>query len=394
MTSLRTWSSPHDAALDLGRAHRSIDVVTDPTVLALPPVRDLVATLAADADVRVTTVLRADVDNLTVHAGALRGDAIVAIGGGSVMDAAKIARYLRHGAPEALVAPQRSGLRALPDVPAGTPALVAVPTTVGTGAEASSGAVVVVKGRPVLARGLSLVPDRVHHCDAILAELPLSLRLRGAIEVTFRVLAPALEARGSRLLPGLVHRADQVLRAGSRLAAGEASAVSLRTIVEIGAETHGPWIHRGLYPFGSRVWYVTNELTRVLGATKLDVLPAVWLAALHLAEAGRITWMPSNRLADVQAALRLDGTGLSDAFARVFAHWGVPTRLDLAADQVRPVAETCLWRWGMGLPMLRQATRHDLELLLATAAAAPWSRPPVPARPEAVRIPALIAGRR
>jgi choline dehydrogenase len=68
---------------------------------------------------------------------AARPDAVVAIGGGSVIDTAKVAR-----ASVQLGIPAAEMLRDNPPVPPADVPLVAVPTTAGTGSEASGGAVV------------------------------------------------------------------------------------------------------------------------------------------------------------------------------------------------------------------------------------------------------------
>lgn len=375
MTATLAWGSPLQVTASLARPGARLDVITDRTVLALDPVRQFVEGLSRAAKVRVFPDVTGPLDSMVDRIGDFDGDTVIAIGGGSVIDAAKMVRYLRASGTEALNPVQRCGLRVVPDVAPDAPRLVAVPTTVGTGAEASSGAVVLMAGRPTLVRGFAMLVDDTWYCRQALAELPRALRLRGAVEVLFRLLAPALEARGEARLPELTALSRAVLRAGERLHAGENDEDALATILQAGAFSHGSRAHRGLHPFGSRVWYVCNETTHALGLPKLDVLPALWLAALHLAGTGDLDWMPAARLRRVRVDL---GLGTADepmdaALAGVFRRWSVPTRLEPGDTSLASLVDTCQWRWGHGLPMLRRATDDDLSALLATAALAPWS---------------------
>lgn len=374
MNRTHTWGSPRQATASLVRPGRRIDVLTDQTVLALDPVRDFVRGLSAGTDVRVFTDVDGSLESVAGRAAEFTGDALVAIGGGSVIDTAKLVRFVRDAGTTRLDTGQRCGLRAVPGTRADAPRLVAIPTTVGTGAEVSSGAVTRVAGRPTLVRGLAMVPDEVWYCPPFFEALPRELQLRGVVEVLFRLLAPGLEAHQEERLPALLPLARSVVRAGERLCAGDDVPAALASILSVGAHTHGPEAHRGLHPFGSRVWYVTNEATAALGVPKLDVLPALWLAALHLARDGSLDWVPADRLRRVQTALGLEREPcLAPGLARTFRAWGVSTRLELGRTSAPALADTCLWRWGHGLPMLRRATRDDVALLLTTASAAPWS---------------------
>jgi alcohol dehydrogenase class IV len=126
-----------------------------------------------------------------LHAARLCGViGVLGIGGGSVIDAAKLLRVAyRYGvrASEAL-----GDLEATVRRPAGAPcALVAVPTTAGTGAEVSQSAILTdeQRGRKVAARGPALVPD----VALIDPQLALSLTPRRTAETGFDVIAHAVE---------------------------------------------------------------------------------------------------------------------------------------------------------------------------------------------------------
>lgn len=93
----------------------------------------------------------ASIDRAAANARAARADVVVGAGGGSVMDAAKMIALLvgnPGGAADWL---------GLVDPPAGVAPLVMVPTTCGTGSEATRAAMVTVNG----AKRISVTPDYV-----------------------------------------------------------------------------------------------------------------------------------------------------------------------------------------------------------------------------------------
>ena len=78
-----------------------------------------------------------DVEDAAAKLGASGADAVVAIGGGSVMDTAKAARLVSSQGGPYLRFPAGGVAYELPEIP-----LVAIPTTAGTGSEVSGGAVI------------------------------------------------------------------------------------------------------------------------------------------------------------------------------------------------------------------------------------------------------------
>ena len=91
-------------------------------------------------------------------------DAIIAVGGGSVMDAAKAMRLFQESPQLSLrelslpFLDARKRIASFPQVKHAL-ALVAIPTTAGTGSEVSPAAVITVEGRKVTLVDYSLVPD-------------------------------------------------------------------------------------------------------------------------------------------------------------------------------------------------------------------------------------------
>jgi len=129
------------AAGDLAAEHgRRVLVITDPVIAQTPGFATVLDSLAA-LDVTVFSDAAVDVPPAAVDAALAQGesaraDVIVAVGGGSVIDLAKVtALQLTHGAPLA-------NYYAVGSVPGPVLPLIALPTTAGTGSEATPVAVV------------------------------------------------------------------------------------------------------------------------------------------------------------------------------------------------------------------------------------------------------------
>jgi alcohol dehydrogenase class IV len=129
------------AAGDVAAEHgRRVLVITDPVIAQTPGFATVLDSLAA-LDVTVFSEAAVDVPPSAVDAALAQGesaraDVIVAVGGGSVIDLAKVtALQLTHGAPLA-------NYYAVGSVPGPVMPLIALPTTAGTGSEATPVAVV------------------------------------------------------------------------------------------------------------------------------------------------------------------------------------------------------------------------------------------------------------
>src|SRR5215213_1697360 len=126
------------AAGRVAAAHgRRVLVITDPTIAGTPGFGTVDTSLReAGLDVAVFTGAEVDVPRSAVDAAASLGaaaepDVIVAVGGGSVIDLAKVtALLLAHGG-------ELSDYYAVNSVPAPLVPLIALPTTAGTGSEAT-----------------------------------------------------------------------------------------------------------------------------------------------------------------------------------------------------------------------------------------------------------------
>ena len=129
------------SAGDVAAEHGSrVLVITDPVIAATPGFATVLASLG-DLEVTVFSGAAVDVPRSAVDAALAQGEearaeVIVAVGGGSVIDLAKVtALLLTHGAP-------LESYYAVGSVPGPVTPLVALPTTAGTGSEATPVAVV------------------------------------------------------------------------------------------------------------------------------------------------------------------------------------------------------------------------------------------------------------
>ena len=143
-------------------------VVTDADTEARGAVDELRRHLSTAA-VRVFSDLHPEPSEDEIRAGVqvldqIRADLIVAVGGGSVIDAAKAIRLFHehpHLSLRELALPFLDARKRVSQYPqiAHKVRLVAVPTTAGTGSEVSPAAVLTVAGRKVTLVDYSLVPD-------------------------------------------------------------------------------------------------------------------------------------------------------------------------------------------------------------------------------------------
>ena len=174
-------------------------IVTDPDSDARG-VTDLVREKLPTSHVHVFSEVLPEPDEHVVRRGVqvldrVRPDTIVAVGGGSVIDAAKAMR-LFHEHPEQnledLTLPfldPRKRMAAFPQDPH-TVRLVAVPTTAGTGSEVSPAAVLTVGDRKETLVDYSLVPDVAVVDPMLTLSMPRSVTVDSGVDA----LTHALEA--------------------------------------------------------------------------------------------------------------------------------------------------------------------------------------------------------
>lgn len=323
------------------------------------------------------------------------GHALVAVGGGSVLDQVAIAAVLQANPSvwTRLSVAQRSGLILLEDIRARLP-LVAVPTTIGTGAEASTSACLAHPDGKRLLIGDVLRPDAAVLDPLATRGLPDHLVREGLLEPLFRLGCQFVADAGERPTEDALALAlaERLVALGDRLddalggpATDPAASDELRRqIAQISALSHAPWLSLGRDRYAARGWYIATELSVALGVRKMTavaaLLPALWAEI----DDGRAVLGSADRLRAWWRRLRVAGARPLPAdpaagIAALVGRWRIDPRLPADATAADPVARRCVARWGAGLPMLGRVRTDDLRGPLRRALSAVPDRP---ARPE------------
>lgn len=358
------------------------------------------AVLREAAAAETVTLAPASIDATVVGAiarrvRAARPDLIVAVGGGSVIDAAKVAGLA--AAPGrlfeyALSAAERTAFVALPRTGAPAVALAAVPTTPGTSSESSSVAIVRTDRGTRLLGGPQL---RARH--AVLdAELLVSLapdRIReGCLEALLRTAAVNTAARiperaraDSLTLGCALVRAGDLARPGAAWdRPGERAASALR-IARLSSATQRTGALRVADLACARHWYVANEASFRLGVRKMAATAAIVPAVWDRIEQGDARWGDAANLGAYWRAATA-GQGLpetpADGIRALVDRWGIERAAPPAGDVRDAIAEAVVREWAVRLPMLRGLTTRDVRAVLDGAwADAGWPRPATPKTP-------------
>jgi NADP-dependent alcohol dehydrogenase len=307
-----------------------------------------------------------------------RSTAVVALGGGSILDAAKIARLLITTPRLALplrTLTARSGFVRLPEANADRDVrlpLIAVPTTIGTGSEVSSVACLVTPWGRRLLFSPELLPDHAVLDPAHTATLPRLLQMEGLIEVILRVLGPVIGSRGdlaadhdAQSIVSGAARMGELLRRRSltpeeRLFAGQLSAASHRSWALVGRES-----------YAAKHWYLANELAWVTGARKipatLSILPTIWGA---IADGDR-RWGSAERLALawswVRALIPELPLDIRDGLAALFQRWGLRAVDAPSASMRMQASERVRASWGGSLPALGRIAPEAIDQIFAAS---------------------------
>jgi alcohol dehydrogenase class IV len=344
-------------------------------------VRTSVRTVPAQATVAAARALAEDL--------AAAGGGIVAVGGGAVLDVAKVAAGAVRN-PDRLAPDTWRGTSAVVHAPAGRPSVpcIAVPTTVGTGSEVSAVAVLdATDPGTATASGIRaaklLVDPTIRPAVAVLdprqvAGLPRPARLAGALEIVLRTLGPTLgtPARlplGDGLATAL---AGTVVAAGHRVAAAgddtdETGDTTLLALAS--AHTHVGWTGTGRDPCAHRLWYLAHAVVQGAPVTKMAATAALLPTYLRWLRAGRLPAHPD-------LAALLGATGLDGYAVPLLRAWDLPTALDELADVPPPahLAAAAAAAFGDGPlagvgPALLERFYDDAA---TGAAASPRSHPP------------------
>ncbi|MFI0432049.1 MAG: iron-containing alcohol dehydrogenase [Candidatus Nanopelagicales bacterium] len=330
-------------------------VVVDEALLALPAVGALLAGVddAPVLPVSAEGVDRGFLDGVVAGmqaAAVASGQAplLVAIGGGSVMDAAKLAAHAASE-PEVLdiLDASSGGLLFRPGAPTDSAPVVCLPTTLGTASEVSPVALFTSFGRgSTMVVGPGLRPRVAIVDPALTATLTVGALAAGLLEPLARALVPAV--CGERLplqdaQAGAI--VETLLVLGDRLAAGEAADPGWRRAAALSSiATHTSFLALGRSPMGHALWPLATELMAEALTTKPVALARLlprWLAGL---ESGRLGG-PFGAAQRVEEVLGMSAGG---AAVRL-ASWVAALPLDNGRTAVEPapdaVAARVISRW-------------------------------------------------
>ena len=309
---------------------------------------------------------------------------LVAVGGGSTIDVAKLAAALLASGGELDSLTGRAGLLmlpALPNPPTPRVGVTAVPTTVGTATEVSAVACVDLSvGRRTLVQSPRLRPVRAGLDPVLVETLPRALIREGALEALFRALGPEVGSDSSVALAGVEARflIGELSGQLTRLAdPGAEYPTAAHEIACLSLTTQRGWTMSGRDPYAHPLWYVANELSMITGVAKMRATAALFGGWVARVRAGDRRWGHLGRLSRVWAAIT-DTVPLSELGARHLLHgWRIENRI--AAVDPAHVAELttarCLERWGGRFPMLGGMDVDDLTDLVRTAVRATGAIP-------------------
>ncbi|MCI2957681.1 iron-containing alcohol dehydrogenase [Agromyces atrinae] len=297
-------------------------------------------------------------------------------GGGSVIDVAKLAvaslddsRLLgaiaRHGRDRGVM--HRGA-------PGSDPSLFVAPTTVGTGAESSTGLVVEVASGAERFAVLVVAPATGIEAiafDEDLLRLPDPLLRDGVYEAITRVAAAVFESPSSLpladreaydLLTALGGVGRRVGASGSddgRQVAPTRDALAVDAAL-LSSASHSGWALAGRGFAPSSAWFIATELSMALGVRKAAALGLVFRPYLD----EFLTPARAIRLQSIGTALGVAGgpSAIDDALTRLLAPEPVTRAID-----AEYVADRVMRRFGRAGPLNTELSRERLMGILTAA---------------------------
>ena len=292
---------------------------------------------------------------------------IVAVGGGSVLDATKIASLALAPGRRfecAIERASRSALTILPDAPPAV-SIVAVPTTLGTSSETNSVSILKNESGYRLIIGRSLRPRHAIIDPCNLMTLTTASVREGALEAFLRLAGASTSSRRSAR-----GRRDAVALGGALLetASGDVDAAASRLrLARLSAATQRSAALRGQDPYSARHWYVANEVAFVLEVRKMVATAALIAAVWRRVCSGDPRWGDRESLEEFwtsvagRIALPLDPpTGISALIDR----WDIPSPPRPTDQAIRRISTATEAAWGNRYPMLAGLFADDFCDLL------------------------------
>jgi len=292
---------------------------------------------------------------------------VVAVGGGSVIDASKIAALALSSARLFEFAVDHASRSALTLLPDGPPPLdvIAVPTTLGTSSETNSAGILRSENGHRLLVGRALRPRHAVIDSRHLATLTASAVREGALEAFLRVAGAATSPhRSARARSDAVALGAALLDTAAR---DTASAGSRLRLARLSAATQRTAALRGQDPYSARHWYLANEVAFALGVRKIVATAAVITAVWRRICAGDARWGDRTSLerfwSQATAGLALSpdpprGIGM------LIRLWGLSLPWRPTSRELSRIAAATETSWGHRFPMLRGLVEQDFRDVL------------------------------
>jgi len=337
-------------------------------------VADQVREQLPGASLHVFSEVEPEPGEATVREGAaivdkLRPDAIIAVGGGSVIDAAKVIR-LFHESPDVdlreLSLPFLDARKRVARYPhiAHDIRLAALPTTAGTGSEVSPAAVLSLGGRKVTLVDYSLVPDMAVVDPRLTASMPPVLTADTGVDALTHALEGAVSIFASPYTDAFCMQAINLILDALPRAYADGDDMDARTDMANAATIAG-------LAFSNAFVGVCHALAHAVGArfgiahgrANAIFLPHVLrynasLPSKFMPAPGYRTYVAPERYAQISHVIGLGGHGEAERRERLF------TRVDellRAVDEPRTLAEAGVPRadFDAALPELVRAAFAD-----------------------------------
>ncbi|QHC55085.1 iron-containing alcohol dehydrogenase [Rathayibacter tanaceti] len=374
-----------------GRERESTEgvvVFADRALLTAPSTKALLAAVAWDSREPLVRPVSGppELEAVLEDARALRGfSAVLAFGGGSVIDRAKLARAAAAGAELRSATESAPGHVRL-DTAASPLPLIALPTTLGTGSERNTNAVLDAADRRFLVSGEVLRPEAAVLDAAFTRSLGTDAILSGVYEALARTIEPYASPSSH---PG----ADQLALATAGRLAVLGDTVSSRRGEPVGDEvlleiarlsglSHAPAMHAGRTAFAFPGWFLAHELASVTGASKVSCLSALLPVIDRRARLGARAWGSARRRGTASGAV-LSAIGLppgdESALGVLAARWSLPA--PSAEVDVDALTARILSAWGPPSPHLARVGRDELLAVLSEATGTGGASPRTPAPP-------------
>ncbi|AWF96941.1 iron-containing alcohol dehydrogenase [Clavibacter michiganensis subsp. insidiosus] len=301
---------------------------------------------------------------------------IVGIGGGSTMDTAKLIRLASTRGDHLRAARQHAetfGIHFVPEAPRLTRLpLVLVPTTLGTGSEASSVACLEGVGSRRLVAGSAMRADSIVIDPMLARSLPERDLREGAAEILLHVVGAYVGSAAADVQDGAAEELAGRVARFARTAVEHGSDERLRTLLAVAsAETHTGWALAGRDPYAAKHWYLANEMSSAADTRKvpttLRILPAIWRSVMsgerRLGDGERLEriW----RIIALELSLPLDPVAGARAWN---ASWGID-RPVLSEAAVASAAKSCFRIWAGRRPALRGMTEDEIVAVYADRSA-------------------------